>query len=145
MDIKEFIMGLEVFGGIGEYEAEALAAASAVEEFEDGQAIIRQGDTCESLWFVAEGAVEVFMDRGEGDRKTVAELGPGEMFGEISVISGERTIAGVVAKGPCTAISLPGNKVSYVLVNNPKALSRITSTFVCRLSDNARMLSEDEL
>lgn len=57
-----------------------------------GTAIVEQGDAGDSVWIIERGNVEVIRD----DR-VVAHMGPGEYFGEISLIDGKPRSATVVA------------------------------------------------
>ena len=54
--------------------------------FSAGETIFRQGDIASELYFIVEGSVQVI--RGlETDTKLIAELGEGDTFGEIALIS----------------------------------------------------------
>jgi CPA2 family monovalent cation:H+ antiporter-2 len=57
-----------------------------------GERIFRAGDRADALYFVAEGSVEV-----ELPDETHVELGPGDVFGEMALLSGRRRSADVVA------------------------------------------------
>jgi CRP-like cAMP-binding protein len=65
----------------------AAARASRFVEVEEGAAIIRQGDPGDALFVVAEGRLGVLVSEGGGEPRPVAELGPGELFGELQAVS----------------------------------------------------------
>ncbi len=62
-----------------------------------GVEIIRQGDEGDEFYLIGEGAVDVRV-RTNGVDKHVADLGPGQFFGEAALITGEPRNATVVAK-----------------------------------------------
>ena len=56
------------------------------EEFSAGETIFKQGDIAFELYFIVEGRVQVIRET-ESDTKLIAELGEGDTFGEIALIS----------------------------------------------------------
>ena len=85
-------------------DAEGLArvADRVIEaEFAAGHVIARQGDVGTGFFIVESGAVRVVRD-GE----TMATLGPGDFFGELSVIDGKPRNAQVIADGPTVCLAL---------------------------------------
>ena len=70
-------------------------------ELASGTVIARQGDVGTGLFIIAAGSVRVIRD---GD--TIATLGPGEFFGELSVLDGQPRSAQVVAEAPTVCLAL---------------------------------------
>jgi NTE family protein/lysophospholipid hydrolase len=62
-----------------------------------GEILFRQGEPGDSLCLVINGRVRVFVRNDQGEERAVAELGAGEVIGEIAVVTGERRTATVVA------------------------------------------------
>ncbi len=69
-------------------------------QFEPGEMIIRQGQPNEHLYLIAKGQIEVTLEHATGSEVTVARLGPGQYFGEMSLLNQGRTLAGVRAAPP---------------------------------------------
>jgi CRP-like cAMP-binding protein len=69
--------------------------------FAPGHVVARQGDVGTGLFIIESGAVRVVRD-GE----TLATLGPGDFFGELSVIDGKPRNAQVIADGPTVCLAL---------------------------------------
>jgi putative ABC transport system ATP-binding protein len=61
--------------------------------------IIRQGEEGDKFFLVREGTVDVTIKGADGVVKKVAELGPGDFFGEAALITGEQRNATVAARG----------------------------------------------
>ncbi len=71
-----------------------------------GSTIISQGDHGDSLYVVEEGRAEVTVKSSEGHDITIAFLGDGDFFGEMSLISEEPRTASVKALSDCKLLLL---------------------------------------
>lgn len=84
-----------------------LASRFEVVPFAAGQAVIIEGEEGRGLWVLLSGNVRVFRDPGPGQSPLeLAALGPGEVFGEMSLLDGALTNASVVATTACTLLFL---------------------------------------
>jgi CRP-like cAMP-binding protein len=86
----------------------------------EGKHLADQGDYAYELFVIEEGTAEVIQD---GD--TVAELGPGEMFGEMGVLEKAQRNATVIAKTPMTLITLSHWDVTRLAKESPEAIDQI--------------------
>jgi ABC-type lipoprotein export system ATPase subunit len=68
--------------------------------FEPGQTILRQGQRNDSFYMIAKGQTEVEIKGADGAPVPVTQLGPGQYFGEVSLIRQRRTTATIKAAGP---------------------------------------------
>ena len=73
--------------------------------YEDGEAIVEQGEKGDCMYVVQEGAVEVSEDV-DGKSVHLADLGPGDFFGEMALFSGARRSATVRAKGRASVLTV---------------------------------------
>jgi diguanylate cyclase (GGDEF)-like protein len=68
-----------------------------------GEPVFARGDAGDCLYVVDEGEVELRFEQ----RRPVKRLGPGEVFGELALVSpGRRRTAGAVAATPCRLIAI---------------------------------------
>ena len=124
----ELLSSCRLFSGV---EAEDLAAVAerAIEvEFPDERVIARQGEIGTGFFFIIAGAVRVIRDGDE-----VARLGPGEFFGELSVLDGLPRVAQVVAVGPTRCLALATWEFEQVLLDNPTLSLAILRGLAARL------------
>jgi NADH dehydrogenase len=84
------------------------------EHFEAGEVIFDQGDFGEKIYFVAKGTVEVVK---EGE--VIAELGRGEVFGEIALISNHPRTAAIRARTPVDLVSVNRDAFKQLLAHVP--------------------------
>ncbi len=84
-----------------------VAVATQVLEFAAGEPLIVQGQPGRGLWIVASGEVEIFLQQGDGQRKFIDLAGPGEVLGEMSLLTQQPATANAVARTAATAYLLP--------------------------------------
>jgi CRP/FNR family cyclic AMP-dependent transcriptional regulator len=110
----ELIAGCPLFQGV---EADHLAAVGdrATEvEFPAGRVIARQGEIGIGFFIVVDGRVRVVRD-GE----VLATLGPGDFFGELSVLDRLPRVAQVIADEPTRCLALASWDFEQVLLDHP--------------------------
>lgn len=98
--ICEFLKRSELFSHLNPTELSNIAEHMSRRRFPADTEIIRQGDVGHEFFLIVEGTVEVSMADDEDDEKVrhLADLGPGEFFGEAALISGEPRNATVTSK-----------------------------------------------
>jgi CRP-like cAMP-binding protein len=110
------IAAIPVLANLPSAELDELAAAMREVNFEAGAKVVDVDDWGSAVYFIEEGEAEVQFD---GSEPTQA-LGPGDAFGEISLIlTGERT-ATVVARTAMRLISLSGQDFERIRTRVPE-------------------------
>jgi CRP-like cAMP-binding protein len=99
--------------------------------FEQGEALITQGCEPEGLYLVASGEV-VVMHRQEHEATVIAQLGVGEVVGEVSLILRRPAGADVVATQPTVTLHLPRDQFLEVIDQHPALLKELYSLAVQR-------------
>jgi type IV pilus assembly protein PilB len=100
-----------------------------IEEYQDGDFIVRQDNLDRDFFKLVRGALLVVRDG-----KKIAEIvQPGEYFGEMSAISSEPRSASIVAKGRTTVKRFPGDKLPEVVEKYPDVAKHLFRTMVDRL------------
>src|ERR671916_1897579 len=90
---------IPLFAALGKKERRELARQGDEVEVEPGRHLVREGEFAYEFFAIEEGTAEV--RRGE---QLLAELGPGDFFGEMGVISDARRNATVIATSPVKVI-----------------------------------------
>jgi CRP-like cAMP-binding protein len=117
-----------VFRGLDAEGIAAVSAASIEVDFPAGRTIARQGEIGTGLFIVATGSVRVVRD-GED----IARLGPGEFFGELSVLDGGPRNASVVADAETTCLALATWDAERVMREQPGVALAVLHVVVARL------------
>ncbi|MEW6667268.1 MAG: type IV-A pilus assembly ATPase PilB [Thermodesulfobacteriota bacterium] len=107
-----------------------------VEEYEDGEAIIREGNADVDFFKLVRGALSVVK---EG--KKIGEIvQPGEYFGEMAAISGDPRSASIVSRGKSVVKRFPGEKLHELIEKYPEVAKHLFQILVGRL-DRANKLT----
>lgn len=108
--------------------------------FEDGEILFDEGDEGIDLYVIQSGRVEISRSGLDGPR-VVAQLNPGEFFGEMSVVLGETRTARAVAVGPTDVIELDGETLEAMCIGRPEIAIRMIQRLALRLISAERRLS----
>lgn len=108
--------------------------------FRDGEIIFDEGDEGLDLYFIQSGRVEV-RRAGIAGSRVVAKLGPGDFFGEMSVVLGESRTARAVAVGETELLELDGETLEGMCVERPEIAIRMIQRLAERLIGAERRLA----
>ena len=111
----ELIAGCRLFTGLPDHEVRAIAGTAQEIEFPAGRVIARQGEVGTGFFVIVDGTVRVVRN-GE----LIATLGPGEFFGELSILDGQPRTAQVVTEEPTRCLALASWDFERVLLENPQ-------------------------
>ncbi len=126
----DLLAGAHLFDGVDRDGLERIAAAAIQVDFDDGQVIARQGEIGTGFFIIVSGGAKVVRS-GE----TVANLGPGEFFGELSVLDGQPRTAQVTAHGPTSCLALATWDFEAILLDQPKVALAILRGLAGRLRE----------
>jgi CRP/FNR family transcriptional regulator, cyclic AMP receptor protein len=114
------LRSIPLFEEVGDEELSQIAPFANEVSVEEGKVLVREGDFSYELMAIEEGSAQV--TRGG---ELVADLGPGDFFGEMGLL--ERTLrnATVTAKSPMRLITLTGWDLKRVERAAPEAIERV--------------------
>src|SRR5512139_3468249 len=122
MDLLNFLKSVQVLSDLNEKQFNLLLRSSQLIVFSDSEPIIKRGEIGRFLWIVYDGKVNVSRPKADGKWRVVATMGRGEIFGEMSIMSGDPTVADVTSLGTSHVIKIPRDTFSRVIARNPKTL-----------------------
>lgn len=125
--------GLELFAPLAPEQRARLSAAATQIFFDHGERLVGEGEAGDSLFVVESGQVLVTRAPEGTDSQplTLALLGPGDCFGEMSLLTGEPRSATVTAEGGCEVLRLDRAALAPILAADPgvaEALSRLLAS-----------------
>jgi len=80
----------EVFKGLSGFDIDRIFEAGVIRSVEGGKLLFRKGDIGTEVFLVLKGKVQL-VDEYDNHKKVLAELGPGEFFGEMSMVEKAHT------------------------------------------------------
>jgi CRP-like cAMP-binding protein len=102
MDAQE-LAKIPLFGDLSEEDLAAVATYADEVTVSEGKHLVDEGGYAYDLWAIIEGAAQVIVGGN-----VVAELGPGDFFGEAGVLEKQQRNATVVAKTRMRLVTLTG-------------------------------------
>ena len=135
--IRRSLRGIEILSPLGEEDLDALVPHVRLRVYGRGEIVVRQGEEGDSLFIVLRGGLEVRLDG-----KKVGELSGGEFFGEMSLLTGEKRRATVVATEEVRLIEVSKEALSPVISSHPSILTGLSDRLERRLEQIAAVRRE---
>lgn len=110
----ELLAGAPLLATVDAAGLERIADRTVEVAFTDGHVIARQGEVGTGFFMIASGGARVVRDG-----RTIATLGPGDFFGELSVLDGQPRVAQVIAAGETTCLALASWDLAAVINEQP--------------------------
>lgn len=117
-----------------------LVDGSRVATFEHNEAIIEFGEKGRFLGVLLDGEAEASVTDDSGQKHSIGTLKPGDTFGEMSLMTGDKTMADVIGVSRCKALLIPQGLFSSLLITHPPAIKQLSRIISSRL----KMLAYDE-
>ena len=124
----DMLASVDLFQGLTRKELDAVHAMSREQSFSEGAVVAAEGAAAGRFYLILEGTATVTI--GELNR-ALATLGPGDYFGEISLIDGEARSATVTADTPLRTLSVASFNFKAILFEYP-AIGRKILLEMCR-------------
>ncbi len=106
---------IDIFQPLSDDDLLDLATLLKLDDYNWGFPILQKGDPASNLFIIIDGRVEVMDDDGV----TLAEMERGDVFGEMSLLSGDRVTTTIMAMEPCQIASLSQKNFRHVLNRFP--------------------------
>ncbi|MCU0833040.1 MAG: cation:proton antiporter [Chromatiaceae bacterium] len=119
---EELAARFPLFAGLTPEQREVLVLHFHPQTAAPGDRIFRAGDIADALYLISAGEVEVTI----GGRR-IDIRGPGELFGEMALLSGERRSADITALNYCRFAMLSGRDFHRFLRRYPEIRARIAT------------------
>ena len=110
---------ISLFEVLEPVEREAVIREMVLEEFDEGDVIITEGEPGTSMYIVASGEVKVYTRAKAGENIYLAKLGAGDFFGEVSVLTGKPRTATITVSQPAALLRLDKTKLDGILSSYP--------------------------
>lgn len=123
---------IPLFRGLPHGDLERLASKARELSHQPGDEIIKEGTSGSSVYLIVAGTAEV---RRKSAQKRLNTLGPGDFFGELSIISPSPRSASVIAYEPLTLLVLEGHDFRSALSSNISMAQQLIVVLAERLRE----------
>lgn len=132
---EQLLFSIPMFALLSDAERAELLKVARPVMYSAGEVIVRQGDPGGSLFVIRRGDVAVTLAGAQG---RVAHLQAGDVFGEMSLLTGEPRSATVMAENDCELFEIDANGFRRLVLANPTVLERITTATTTRREELER-------
>jgi CRP/FNR family cyclic AMP-dependent transcriptional regulator len=132
VDAEQTLRAVPLFSGLQPKQLKSLARWVATRRYQPGQAIVEEGQAGMGLYCIQSGRVGVTQSSAG---REIREMGPGESFGEISLLDDRPRSATVTALEPTTAVVLDKSQFLAELRTYPEIALAILPPLVQRLRE----------
>jgi CPA1 family monovalent cation:H+ antiporter len=121
-----------LFTGLSKRERKAVTRLLTTVTVPRGRVLAHAGERGREAMVIVSGTARV-----ERDGMLIASLGPGELFGELALLTGSRRMADVVAETDMVVAALSRQEFASLLDASPQLAQKVLVGAVRRLHDNA--------
>jgi CRP-like cAMP-binding protein len=140
--LVEAARGIVTFRFLEGAEMLDLLEHSEVFEFEEGEAVVEEGDVSPYFYGIAEGTVAVSIS-GEGKEVYVNSLGAGDVFGESGLFVSVPRTATVRAQGRAVIVKIHRSELALFMKRYPAAGNKILIVFIYALLRKLRLADQE--
>ena len=131
-----------LFAGFSSREVGALASLTRSRRYPKGSIIFHQGDPGTTLYVIEAGEVKLAVTSDRGKEVTLALLGQGAFFGELSLLDGGPRSANAIARVDCKLGTLDREPLLRFLAEHPRACSSLLFVMARRLRRTTDQLQD---
>ncbi|RIX41991.1 MAG: acetate/propionate family kinase [Rhodocyclales bacterium GT-UBC] len=140
IDLKRFFLEqVRLFENFSADQVEEIVIRSRLATYEGNEAILETGDEGKFIGVMISGHAEISMTDNTGTRAVISQLEAGDVFGVMSLLTGDRIVADVIAGNRCFVLMIPQSVFNTHILTNPKAVGYLSR----QLADRTRAMSVD--
>lgn len=140
---NKLLQQLPLLASLTDEEFEFLLSRVPTRLCRAGEPILRQGDPGNSLFVVQEGALSVFIKHAGGVDRQVADLRPGQFFGERSLLLGEPRSATVTPRVDSIVVEIGHAAIAPLLKARPELMEFLSKVLAERDAENSSLLKQE--
>lgn len=138
----EILRTIHLFKMLDAEELQTLARELDEVYFLEGQNIFSMGQPSDKMFIVESGRVELFLQDKANDRVQLGFAHPGDIFGELSLLSSEPRSASARAIEKTKLLAVDQNDLNILVTAHPAAALDMMAALSTRLRDSNRIVQE---
>lgn len=132
-DTIALLRQVPAFAELAEEELVRVADVAVPRQFGAREAVFREGDESDTCYVVRSGRARAIREHADGRSITLANFGPGDIFGELAMFDDERRSATVETIEATEAIAILGRDMRRLLVEHPAIAVKLLAALGRRL------------
>jgi CRP/FNR family transcriptional regulator, cyclic AMP receptor protein len=131
----ELLRNVPLFAELDERELEEFSRVAVPRSYPKGTRVFHEGDRGDACYIVRSGSCRVTREHPDGRAITLANLGPGDLFGELAMLDGNQRSASVEALTDAELLALPAGDVRALLARHPEITVKLVVALTRRLRE----------
>ncbi|MCX7798627.1 MAG: mechanosensitive ion channel family protein [Melioribacter sp.] len=144
-DRKNILKNVEIFNFLNEDELKIIAENVNMKVFHKNEFVIKEGEEGKSMFILVEGLLNVFVKNQEGIEVHVGNIRAGDFFGEMSLFTGERRSATVVAKTDSLIFEINKEIISPIIHSRKNLAEEFGKIIAQRQAINIDRIAESQV
>jgi len=133
------IENIPLFAGLSPEVLAEIEQHGSIKTYRKNTIVINEGDETDSLYLILSGRVKVFLSSEDGREAVLNHQGPGEYFGEMSLIDRQPRAASVMTVEPARLMIISRGDFMRCLASNPEIALNLIEPMTSRI----RMLAQN--
>ncbi|TMM08686.1 MAG: cyclic nucleotide-binding domain-containing protein, partial [Actinobacteria bacterium] len=134
-ETSELLHRVPAFSTLGSEELQRVSEVAVPRRFEAGEVVFREGDESSTCYVVRSGHARAIREHTDGRSITLANFGPGDIFGELAMFDYERRSATIEAAEPMEAIAILATDMRRLLREHPDIAVKLLQSLGRRLRE----------
>jgi HEAT repeat protein len=130
-----FLRKVPLFADLPPSDLRSIASITEEHSFSDGDAIAEEGDLGDAMHIIVSGEVSIVVGRSGAGTRTLAVRSPGDVIGEMAVITSQPRMASLLARGPVRVLTIGQRQFTSILSERPETSLGVMRILCQRLSD----------
>jgi CRP/FNR family transcriptional regulator len=140
-DTMALLARVPVFATLGEEDLARVAEVTVPRRFEAGEVVFREGDESHTCYIVRSGHARAIREHPDGRSITLANFGPGDIFGELAMFDDEVRSATVETLDKTEVIAILGGDMRRLLREHPDFAVKLVAALGRRLRETNERLT----
>jgi CRP/FNR family transcriptional regulator len=140
-ETSELLHRVPAFSTLAAEELQRVAEVAVPRRFEAGEVVFREGDESSTCYVVRSGHARAIREHTDGRSLTLANFGPGDIFGELAMFDDERRSATVEASEQMEAIAILAADMRRLLREHPDIGVKLLQSLGRRLRETNERLT----
>lgn len=140
-DTAALLRRVPVFSTLAEEELARVAEVAVPRSYAQGDVVFREGDESNTCYVVRSGRTRAVREHSDGRSITLANFGPGDIFGELAMFDNERRSATIETLEPTEVTAILGGDMRRLMREHPEIAVKLLASLAARLRETNERLA----
>jgi CRP/FNR family transcriptional regulator len=140
-EVVDLLRRVPLFTELSDADLQRISQVAIPRNFPRDTRVFHEGDPGDACYIVRAGSCRVTREHPDGRAITLANLGPGAIFGELAMLDGEARSASVEATEDTDLLALPATDMRALVRQNPEMAEKLVVALTRRLREANERIS----